>query len=265
MKVLKIGKVFDFLFGAFFLFLISFVWLRYFLHDFWLTIFLSAVATFFVMAAYHVLQNKKESKKALTEKEIENAHAISTKFLLATKQEILQEFGKKLGDKYNVQIKSDYILINNNILRPVFSCSCIVDTDVIESYTKTKKLKAEKLIIVCKNASESAKKICEYVTDKKVIILEEAEAYSDIYKPLNFDVPENKTHKKKKQMNDYLSFALCKARTKNYLLVSVFMLVASFVLRYNIYYIIFASITTILALYSHFNKRYNLPKQNRIE
>lgn len=265
MKVLKISKVFDFLFGAFFLFLISFVWIRYFLHDFWLTIVLSAFATFLIMAIYHLLQSQKENKKLLSAKEIQNAHAISTKFLLQTKHEVLHEFQKKLNKKYDVQCKSDYLLINKNILRPVFSCSTITDTDVIESYTKTKSLHAEKLIIVCQNASESAKKIAEFVADKKVVILEEMEAYNDIYKPLDFAIPEQKSTKKKKQMNDYLSFALCKARTKNYLLVSVFMLAASFVLRYNIYYIIFASITTLLALYSHFNKRFNLPKQRKFE
>ena len=76
MKVLKIGKIFDFIFGATFLFLTAFVWIRYFLHNFWLTIVLSAIITFSIMAIYHYVQNRHNKAQVLTEKEKENANAI---------------------------------------------------------------------------------------------------------------------------------------------------------------------------------------------
>ncbi len=266
MRVLRISKFFDFLFGTAFLFLICFVWTRYFVHDVWKTIAISAIVTFFIISVYHIIKNKKESRKQLTEQEIKNAKKISTNFLLKTKQEILKEFEKNLSKKYQTKIKSDYLIINNNILRPIFSSAVITDKEVIESYTKTKSLSAEKLIIVCKNANVEAKKIANMIDGQKVIVLEEIEAYDDIYKPLNFSVPDKmQDTKKRKKAYDYLSFALNKARTKNYLIVAVFLLFSSFLLRYNIYYIIFASITTLLALYSHFNTRFNLPQKSKIE
>lgn len=257
MRKLKIGQIFDFVFGATFLFFMCFVWVRYFLHDFWLTILLSAIITFGIMAIYHFLSRKKFQKNLLSEIDIKNANAIANKFLLLTKQEILKEFCFYLNKKYKTEIKSDYILINNNILRPLFSSGTITDKDVIESYTKTKSHKANKLILVCKKADESALDFAKYITDKKVVILEEFDAYDNIYKPLNFDIPPHEKQTKQRKFVDYLAFALCKARTKNYILVSAFLLVSSFVLRYNIYYIVFASITTILGLYSYFNKRFN--------
>lgn len=262
MKKLRIGKIFDFVFGATFLFLMCFVWVRYFLHDFWITILLTGVITFLTIAIYHFFSKKKYDKHLLTEKEMQNASAISAKFLLMTKQEVLKEFCTCLNKKYKTEIKSDYIVINNNILRPLFFCGTVTDKDVIESYTKTKNIKADKLILVCKKADDISKAFAKNITDKKVLILEEFDAYENIYKPLNFEVPYFESTKKRKKTIDYLSFALCKARTKNYILVSAFLLISSFVLRYNIYYIVFASITTMLGLYSYFNKKFNSKKSN---
>ena len=201
----------------------------------------------------------------MTEKDIENAENISTSFLLLKKAETLKIFEKKLGAKYTIKTKSDYLIINKNILRPIYSVHTISSKEVLETYTKAKEESFEKLIIVCKKASEDAKETLKYFAETKCIILEEFDAYENIFKPLNFDVPTiKKTKKEKRKFVDYLSFALNKQRTKNYLMISVFMLFSSFVLRYNIYYIVFASITTLLGLYSYFNKRFNSKKSTNI-
>lgn len=264
MKVLKISKLFDFLFGVSFLFLISFVWIRYFFENIWLTLFLSSVLTFLIVAIFHASQKYFLNKKNMTEKDIENASGISTNFLLLKKTETLKIFEKKLGVKYNVKTKSDFLIINKNILRPIYTTSTITSKEVLETYTKTKNENFDKLIIVCKKASDEAKETTQFFGKTNCIILEEFDAYENIFKPLNFDVViANKAKKEKRKIYDYLSFALNKQRTKNYLMISVFMLFSSFVLRYNIYYIVFASITTLLGLYSYFNKRFN-SRQNTI-
>ena len=262
MRVLKISKLFDFLFGVSFLFLISFVWIRYFFENIWLTLFLSSLLTFLIVAVFHASQKYFLNKKNMTEKDIQNASDIATNFLLLKKNETLKIFEKKLSVKYNIKIKSDFLIVNKNILRPVYSASIITSKEVLETYTKTKEENFEKLIIVCKKANIDARETTQLFTNIKCIILEEFEAYESIFKLLNFDIiPVKKTKKERKKLADYLSLALNKQRTKNYLMISVFMLFSSFVLRYNIYYIVFASITTLLGLYSYFNKRFN-QKQN---
>lgn len=262
MKVLRISKLFDFLFGVSFLFLISFVWIRYFFENIWLTLFLSSLLTFLIVSIFHISQKYFLTKKNMTEKDIKNASDIATNFLLLKKTETLKIFEKKLAAKYNIKQKSDFLIVNKNILRPIYSASIITSKDVLETYTKTKDENFDKLIIVCKKASIDAKEILPLFSNIKCIVLEEFEAYENIFKPLNFEIPTiKKTKKEKKKITDYLSLALNKQRTKNYLMISVFMLFSSFVLRYNIYYIVFASITTLLGLYSYFNKRFN-SKQN---
>ena len=261
MKVLKISKIFDFLFGVSFLFLICFVWVRYFLQETWVTLLVSSFITFAIVSLFHISQKYISSRKELSTQEIQNAKNISNNFLLLKKSEILKEFEDKLKVKYTTKMKSDYIIINKKVLRPIFSLQTITSKEVLETYTKTKDENFEKIIIVCKNASEDAKEIVNYLSNINLIILEQFDAYENIYKPLNFEVPKMEIEKKeKKKITDYLYLAFNKSRTKNYLMISVFMLFSSFVLRYNLYYIVFASITTLMGLYSHFNKRFNTEK-----
>lgn len=257
MKVLRLSKVFDFVFWYSILFFIFFVWTRYFIHDILTTVLLSAFLTFFVAIIYHFFSKKKSSRDNLTKLDEKNAEAITTGFLLSTKQEILKIFFEKLDKKYNTKIKSDYLLVNDKVLKPIYSTQTITDKDVMEIFLKIKDTSIKKLIITCQKADDSCYLFSKLVQSKEIIILESKEAYQNIFKPLNFDIPEINSKNNKKTLRYYLSFALNKHRTKNYLIVSIFMLFASFVLRYNIYYLIFSSITGALALYSHFNIRFN--------
>ena len=206
---------------------------------------------------YHFFSKKKSNKESLTKIDEKNAEAITTGFLLSTKQEILKIFFEKLDKKYNTKIKSDYLLVNDKVLKPIYSTQTITDKDVMDIFLKIKDTSVKKLIITCQKADESCYLFSKLVTNKEIIILDSKSAYQNIFKPLNFNIPEINIKKNNKTLQYYLSFALNKQRTKNYLIVSIFMLVASFVLRYNIYYLVFSSITGALALYSNFNTKFN--------
>ena len=54
--------------------------------------------------------------------------------------------------------------------------------------------------------------------------------------------------------NNKLGYALAISPV---LTISVILLFSSFILRYNVYYLIVATITTSLSLYSHFNTKFN--------
>ena len=61
---------------------------------------------------------KKQQAELIKQK---NATAISTNFLLKSKQEILKIFFNKLSLKYDVQIKNDFLLVNEKMLRPIYT------------------------------------------------------------------------------------------------------------------------------------------------
>lgn len=215
----------------------------------------------FVCLIYNYFAEKKAKKNEINRKEIENANNISTGFLLTAKADILKKFCQKLEKKYPTKQEKGYIKVNSNILIPMFETQEITDKEVFNAYLKTKSLECKKLILVCNSFSNSATTAKELIKDKNIVILDAMNAYKNIYKPLQFDIPkfENKPEKKHKVKN-MLNVAFSKKQTKSYFFVSAFLLFGSFVLRYNVYYLIMASITTLFALYAHFNKRFNFSR-----
>src|SRR5574344_1867005 len=189
MKKTKFSKLFDFLFGSIFVFLICFVWSRYFIHNIWITVLISATITFCSVALFHIVKSNKEVHQNFNQLELEKAHNFSLNFLLSTKQEVIKTFSKYVGEKYTVKLKSDYLIVNNNILRPIYTTQTISDKDVLESYAKVKNTNCKKIILTCQNASENARLVVSMIKDKKIVILTEYDAYMDIFKPLSFPIP----------------------------------------------------------------------------
>ena len=122
-----------------------------------------------------------------------------------------------------------------------------------------------KIIFVCKNYDTRSKEVVE-LFDKKIILLNEKETYSQILKPLSFKCPikEIKKETKKEKLQGMLAVMFSKNRTKGYFLSAIVLLLGSLIMRYNMYYIISASILCLLALYSHFNTRFNQTVKEKI-
>ena len=265
MRVSYFGKIFDFVFGNLLVFFVAFVWTRFFWSDQRINIAVSFVMMILVCLIYNYFAQKRAKKTEMNKMDIQNAQDISNGFLLSSKADILKSFEKHLSKKYSVKIEKSFLHINGNILYPVFDVQEITDKEILAVYQKTKNITCKKTILVCHKKNDSANEITQIFAGKQFVILDCVEAYKSIYKPLEFDVPkfEHKV-KKEKTAKQYLSVAFSKKNTKNYFMVSAFLLFGSFVLRYNIYYLVFASITTIFALYSHFNKRFNISKNEKL-
>lgn len=264
MKNFKLSRVFDFVFFISATFLICFVWTRYFVYDFALTLVISSSITFLLTSIYHIFYARKMIKKNHNLEEVKNAEKFATHFLLSTKQEIIKEFSEKFEKKYNTKTKSDYLLVNDKVLKPIYSSQKVTDKDVLEIYVKVKNTSLKRIIIVCNDAEPSAYDFAKLITNLEVVILTKLDAYKNIFEPLKFDIPNVAVTKKQKNLNMYLSIAFNKSRTKNYAIVSTFLLLSSFFFRYNIYYLIFSSITAAFALYSHFNTRFNNIKNSEM-
>lgn len=268
MKTFKLSSIMDFILGAVFVFLSCFVWARYFFHNLYLSLLLCSVVTFCIISLYYLIRRKKKEKLNLQKTELQAARDISTYFLLSTKQETINTFFKILSKNYSAKLKNGLILIDNYAVRPIYSSSEITDKDILESYSKIKNSNVEKIIICCLSASAKAKDIANIINSKKIEIYSEFNTYTKIFKPANFTVELPKKPKEqlkaKQRFLKYAQVALVKERTKSYFFVSIVLLFSSFVLRYNIYYLIFSTLTTILALYSRFNTKFNTTKKEQL-
>ena len=92
MRELYLGKIFDFIFFGSFVFLITFIWSRYFVRNFWIAIVISILLTITFMTVANLLSKKKRERQKKEQHEKSEANAISTNFLLKSKQEILKIF-----------------------------------------------------------------------------------------------------------------------------------------------------------------------------
>lgn len=265
MRTTYLSKILDFVFGNLLVFLIAYVWTRFFWTDQRINFLISFFVMILVCLLYNYFSEKKAKKTKTNKEQIQNANNISTSFLLSAKQDVLKTFAKNLNKKYQAKLEKSMIFVNGNILLPIFEVQEITDKEVLNAYLKTKSLTCKKLILVGHKISQSATDIANLITDKKIVLLDAMSAYKSIYQPLGFDVPKVQiTAKKTKNVKQYLNTAFSKKNTKNYFMVSAYLLFGSFVLRYNIYYLIFASITTIFALYSHFNKKFNAEQNEKL-
>lgn len=265
--MLKLSGIIDFIFGTTFVFATCFLWTRYFLHNFVLSILLSAIISFCVVLLYILLRRKKTEKALVAKSELAAAHDISTFFLLSTKPETIKAFETIVSQKHSVKTKGNLVIADKVALCPIYTRTEITDKDVLDSFAKIKNTNIEKIIICCQNASAKAKDIANIITTKQIVIYNEFDAYKYIFKPANFKVEPQLKQKKtsaKQRLLKCAQMAFNKSRTKSYLMVSFILLLSSFVLRYNLYYLIVATTTTALALYSHFNTKFNTSKTEQV-
>lgn len=259
----KLSKILDFIFGTIFVFLSVFIWTRYFVHNTFLTIFITSGVTVSVVGLFYFTRLKKEEKVNLTKKELTNANNCTRLFMLSSKSNAINWIYNILSTKYNVTKKADYLFFNQIVLRPVYTTLKIDEEIVLNTFTKTKSLNPKKIIICSKSIEPEALQLAKSIKQTKIILLNEQEFYFSILKPLGFECEKTYVEqtKKGKGISALFNIIFNRHRTKAYSITAIVLLLASFLMRYNLYYIIMASILSLMALFSYFNRPFNKIKK----
>ena len=108
----KINFIFQEVLKIFLIFLLSFIWIRYFVRRLWLTVLISAIITLTIYLILYFIKRKKKNKEGLKIKEKEEAENM---FLsLACDNKRMDFFFKLASSKHsNVKKFSKYILISH--------------------------------------------------------------------------------------------------------------------------------------------------------
>jgi len=262
----KLSEIFDFVFGTTFVFLSVLIWMRYFVHNTWLTLTISGAIAFSLVGLIHFVKQKKKDKTNITKQELTNANNCTKHFMFSNKTDALNVLLNLLKTKYEVIKKSDYLIFNNIVLRPIYYKLKITDEMVLETFVKTKSLNPKKIIIVSKSIEANALQFAKSIKQTEIVLLNEQEFYFSILKPLNFQCQnaEFEAIKKEHHFKNFLNVVFNKQRTKGYTITAVILLFASFLLRYNLYYIIMTSVLSFFAIFSHFNKAFNPLTKNDV-
>lgn len=247
---------------AFLIFLIAFVWLRFFLDKLWLAIVISSAVTIIILLLSLAVKSKNNQKKYLKQKEKENA--IDMFFSLANDKNYLTFFENLAKIRHqNASKKKSYILITHfdqskTILYPILKFKLLTLDDINLSFINCKKEKAQKLVICCNDyEKELISSIKSFPIE--ILILDKFDSYLMLYKEYEFypEITIKSVKERKMTFKELLAYAFNRSRTKGYLIAAFFISLTSFFVQINIYYCIFSSLLLLLALISYINPKYN--------
>ncbi len=259
----SISTVFSMLFRISLIFLISFIWARYYIDSLYLAIFVSALATIMIDIFIKLLSTKHQTSLSLKKKELEKIEDCRNSFLFGEEKQTLDFYYKLAKSKHEATKKKEYILIEHDngekiVLFPFYTYRKFAIDDLIFCINKIKNIGCTKLVICTNEYDGTVNKFADKIS-LNILILNCEQTYLKLLKVYDF-YPEKIIELKTSQKNsikDLLAYSLNKKRTKGYFLASCIMLFSSFLVKYNIYYIIFSTLLLILSLISFINPKFN--------
>ncbi len=268
MKNFSIFKVLNTFFRLFIIFLIVFVWIKYSIENFWLSLLFSIILLVVIETLYQVFTNKKQAKSNIKKEEQEKINQYTNTFIYCDKKYTTDFFYNLCKKNYECTKKSKYILIShpttNIALYPLFLYRELSIDDVIDCYNQTKHEKIKRLVICTNKYANDIQKFIETL-NIEVLILDKQQTYLLLLKKYEIYPKITKIcDKQKMTFRQFLNIALDKKRAKSYFLSAIFLLFASMFVFYKIYYLIFATILLVMCFLCLFRKRTIKPTQKQI-
>lgn len=256
MKKFSLFFILDNFFKFILLFFINLIWTLYFINQTNISVLLSLVFSIFILFILNKVENKHNTKKNISKQEYNHILQCRDTFIIMSKKDTLNFFYKLANTKHETELKSKYVMINNNkkyiALIPVFSVENLSCDKLIEQYNTVLEGEPNKLItkiiILCNQYDD---KCLQYLQNfsTKTLILDYKMCYFQLLKEYSF-FPKIITNKKttvKKSFKYYLDIAFDKKRTKSYFLSALFIFFCSFFVIYRFYYLIIATLLFICA------------------
>lgn len=268
MKKFNVYNVIDLFFKTLLIFLLTFVWVRYFVKSLLLAIFLSAFITILIDIFSYLIKTKINSKKQIAKDEENKINEITNSLIYSKNSKVVDYFFNLAKSKHNTTKKSKYIELNytnsNIILYPMFKLEEIASQDILDIYNSIKSRNIKRIIICTSSYNTKAKNVASKL-DKEIVILDGRQTYFELIKRYGIYPDKIELRQAKKQtFLELVSYALNKKRTKGYFCSSLLILFCSFFVSYSLYYVIMSSILLVLAFASFSNPKYNKPKNIKL-
>lgn len=254
------NKIISKIFRLFLIFIISLIWCRYFIENLALALALTIIFTLILDTLITLIFYNKNKKLNLKNSEIEKAQNYCNKFIFSNSSYTINFFYNLVTKRYKAKKFSKYIIIEHKeskvMLFPFYKYEDFNIQDLILTYNTAKKLNMAKLVVCTNTINNNVLKVIEKL-DIKIIVLDKFQTYEKLFKEYNY-YPQEFIIKNTKNTFKYLmEYSLNKKRTKGYFIASLILLFSSFIVKYNIYYLISSSLLLILSLFSFINPKFN--------
>lgn len=259
MSRFKVVRIVDFLFKMFVIFLVSFAWIRFYVYDLTMTLLVSIPVTLALSYIMFVILNMRKNKKQISAKQLQQCEECFISFQLMTKSDQLNFLYELIPNEFEKKKEKQHIKYNSNdakcALVPLTEFDIINDTQLLNC-VKSFLSGYKKVIIICGNYTDSAKKMSKAFKNIQVILLNKQETYANLFLeynkfPANDCITKNAT---KLTFKDILKLSISKEKTKGYFISGIFLIFASIIIPYSLYYIIFGSCLLVLSLVCFLNK-----------
>lgn len=258
----KIRKIISNIFKYTLYISLFFIWINYYYSNIIFSFLISIVLSVICDLIIGVFIKKRNKHALISSQEKQLINDFSIQFLSSTKYQNINYFCS-LFNNPNTKKTKEYFIIENTTFVPSYSKQEITNDDVFQIY-RTINIKTKNLVVLCKSASSEAKILAKNIENYNFVILTENDVFFKFLKPLNACIPKSINFKKTKKLKfkEFLSIALNKNTSKGYFTSGFIILLSSLIIKYKIYYIIFASLLFILAYISHFNVWFNKSESN---
>lgn len=244
----KSVRVLNDIFLFFCIFCILFVWVQYAWRNFWATTLLCLPISGLAFWAIKAVSNKKQDKKEQTSKDIKLMENASKQFAVAAKKDLFFFFRELLCKQYTevketpkgIEFLKDgqkYLLV------PLYSSFLITERDLLPLL----QIKNHKILAVCKSFSKESGDLVAMFSER-LELWDEEKVYNKLLKP-NDLYPSLVKIEEKKVKRDYRQIIFAKEKAKPYFLSGLVLLLSSFFVRYNIYYVIVSSVLFFVSMY----------------
>ena len=244
------------------IFLFVFVWIRFFVRKFYLSLLISSLITV-VCELFLLFITKKISKSStLKIKEKEDAENM---FFSLSNSDSQGLFLRKLFQKYSTveKVCSHYIICKKDSQKYLVYFADNYDglgcEKLFEIIKKFKKENIQKTIILCRQIKE--KDVYAFVNsfDGKVIVLDEYQTYQKLYKKHQIfpEITNKLPTEKKMSFKLLVAYSFNKKRTKGYLFSAFILILSSIFVRATLYYCLISTVLLFFAVFSYFNPQFN--------
>lgn len=250
-------------FRIFLVFLLAFIWVRYYEKNLLLAVLYSSVIAIAVDLVLERLTEKKYSKIMLKKTELHDAERFANHFAFCSKKTTLNFFEKLFSAHFDVTAKSNFLVWQTNTeitaFVPLFELGTLKIRDIITAFNITNKnFNPTKIIIA---ASEFLPETLQFAKSSpcKILLLNKFEIYEKLMKSNNI-FPQNVASfsaPKKRYLSSLAEYAFSRKRTKAWVWASLLLLISSFFVRVSVYYLIISSLLLVLALISLCNSKFN--------
>jgi hypothetical protein len=248
MKKYKLGRIIDFVFKTTLLFLIFFVWIRFYVVSLNLTLIYSIIATLLLSLILHYIKQKKFKQEYLTKEEQAKIEVYINEFLFSSTKTNFTFFYNLLNKKHKAVYEKPFLVLNKTsfkiALYPYYKMRKLTMDTAKNLVILAKAQNINKLIVCCKTCEQEVLNLSKQLKELRLIILDQKQTYFKLLKPFehypkitNRLIEENKLTK-----TQMLHVMFDKRRTKGYFISGTILMLSSLIVPYNLYYVIFGSL-----------------------